>query len=223
MKTHKINFNPLIVFLLIALAFLTVHENAYAISNTCTDMSGMIIPCPDTNHSKPGPKNRATQVVPSPTSIPTSAPASTPLPAAPLAIIPITGSGAGSNNSSSSLPAVQNPGQQGSSSLPGPLGMIIAILIIVVCFIGGLVILRFFRTAGENPAGFADGPVAMGDGSVRNANSANKFQKIEDPSSQFDKSSHQFLKLENDPSNQFQKSDDSANQFFKTEDGGPWP
>ena len=81
---------------------------------------------------------------------------------------------------------MQNPGQ-GSSPLPGPLGMIIAVLIIVVCIIGGLGVLRFFRKAGENPASFGNSSIIS-----------------DDPSSQFDKSSDQFEKM-NDPSLQFEK------------------
>jgi hypothetical protein len=136
------------------------------------------------------------------------------MPTATLAVIPITGGGAGSNNTNSLLPAVQNPGQDSSPiNIPGPLGMIIAVLIIVVCFIGGFGAVRYFRKSGGTTAGFADG-------SVSNTGPGNPFDKYWDnPTNQFQKAdnpSNQFQKADN-PSNQFQKADDSANDFFKTE------
>jgi hypothetical protein len=90
-------------------------------------------PCPPSGGnggSKPGPKNKQTPV---PTPIPTNTAVVT------ATVPPITNSGAAPSNPNALLPAVQNPGQGSSSStLPGPLGMIIAVLIIVVCFTGGV-------------------------------------------------------------------------------------
>jgi hypothetical protein len=82
------------------------------------------------------------------TPTPTSTFTSTPSPS--TTALPITGSGAGSNNPNSELPAVQDP-DQGSSpfSFPGSLGMIIAVLIIVVCLIGGLFLARRRRLIGS--------------------------------------------------------------------------
>jgi hypothetical protein len=100
--------------------------------------------------------------------------------------LPITGGGAGPINPSSLLPAVQNP-DQGSSpfSLPGPLGMLIALLILGGLFFGLLLPAIQKRS-------FNDGSDKMGG----------------EP--HMDGGSDQFLKFE-DPSNQFQKADGSIN------------
>jgi len=204
MKIHRNIFTLLFAIILVAMNYLPVPQKVYALANDCTDMNGMMIPCPvngGDGSDKPGPKNHPTSVIPrssststsNPTSTSTSTPTSTQTstPTSTQAAIPITGGGVRLNNTNSSLPAVQKP-SQGTSPSPGPLGMIIALLIIVVCLIGGLGVLRFFRKAGETKTGFADG-------SVRNADAGNRFEKIGNTSSQFDKSSggsNPFDKLE---------------------------
>jgi hypothetical protein len=201
MKIHGNIFTLFFAIILVAMIYLPVPQKVYALTNDCTDMNGMMIPCPDTGgggSDKPGPKNHPTAIITRPTSTSTSTPPSTSTstptstqtstPTSTQAAIPITGGGVGLNNTNSSLPAVQNPGQ-GTSPLPGPLGIIIAVLIIAVCFIGGLGVLRFFRKAGETNASFADG-------SVRNGDTGNQFEKISNTSSQFDKSSDGYNQLD---------------------------
>jgi len=91
----------------------------------------------------------------------------------------LTSGGAGPSNPNSELPAMQNPGQGSSpSNLPVPLGMIIALLLIGLCFIGGLIFLIRRKPAGS-----------FGDGSIKNSGPGDQFLKFEDPT-------NQFLKLE---------------------------
>ena len=101
------------------------------------------VPCPPPPEKKH--RKTPTPVPPTKTPIPTSIP-----PTATEKALLIIGGGAGSSNPNSELPAIQNPGQGSSPfNFPGPLGMIIAVLIIVVCIIGGLFIASRRRKIGN--------------------------------------------------------------------------
>jgi len=107
-------------------------------------------PCPPSGGGggadKPGPKNHPTPD----TTIPTSVPKLLAMPTATVAAVLIPAGGAGLNNPNSELPAIQNPGQGSSPfNFPGSLGMIIAVLIIVVCILGGLIIVARKRLIGS--------------------------------------------------------------------------
>ena len=205
MKVSKNVFYFFIVFLLIAVIYAPVPQKVYALTNACADSSGAPIPCPDTGgnsggSNRPGPKNRPTPV----TTIPTSVPKLLAMPTAPAAAVLIPAGGAGLSNPNSELPAIQNPGQGSSpSNLPGLLGSIIAVLLIL----GGLffgVLLPAIQKRSPN-----DGSDKMGAQPHMN-DGADQFLKFEgNPSSQFDKASNQFLKLDGDSSNQFLKFEGS--------------
>ena len=79
------------------------------------------------------------------TATPTATFTSTSTPTSTVTALPITGSGVGPNDPNSELPAVQDP-DQGSSpnNFPGPLGTIIAVLLI-----GGLLFTRRRRLLGS--------------------------------------------------------------------------
>jgi len=106
------------------------------------------------------------------------------------------------------LAVIQNPNPGSpSSGLPGPLGMISAVLIIIVCFGGGILFLR----GGSKPPNPNKPPSPNYDGSnqfakIEMGDGSSQFAKLEDGSKQFDKTSPL------DSANQFQKADD---QFLK--------
>jgi len=108
---------------------------------------GSLIPCPSSG-GQPGNPPTSVHIIKLPTRTPTSLP--TQIPTSTEVPIPPVSGGPGSNNPSSLLPAIQEP-DQGSSpfSFPGPLGMIIAVLIIVVCIIGGFFLVGRRRKIGS--------------------------------------------------------------------------
>lgn len=102
------------------------------------------VPCPPPPEKKQ--RKTPTPVPPTKTPIPTSIP-----PTATEKALLIIGGGAGSSNPNSELPAIQNPGQGSSPfNLPGPLGMIIAVLIIVIGIMVGFFIAERRRKIGTN-------------------------------------------------------------------------
>ena len=202
MKVSKNVFYFFIVFLLIAVIYAPVPQKVYALTNACADSSGAPIPCPDAGGSnKPGKKNRPTPD----TTIPTSVPKLLALPTAPAAAVLIPAGGAGINNPNSELPAIQNPGQGSSpSNLPGLLGSIIAVLLILGGLFFGVLLPAIQKRSLD------DGSDKMG-AQPHMTGGADQFLKFEgNPSSQFQKA---------DGSSQFQKGDGSS-QFQKA-DGSP--
>ena len=194
MKASKNIFYLFIVVLLITITYLPVAQKVYALTNGCSNASGAPIPCPDAGGSnKPGKKNRPTPV----TTIPTSVPKLLALPTAPAAVILIPAGGAGPSNPNSELPAIQNPGQGSSPfNLPGLLGSIIAVLLILGGLFFGVLLPAIQK---RSPA---DGSDKMGAQPHMN-DGADQFLKFEgNPSSQFNKASDQFLKFEGSASEQ---------------------
>jgi hypothetical protein len=118
-------------------------------------------------------------------------PECTPTPTPIATALSFTGGGAGPNNPNSELPAIQNPGQSFSpSNLPGLVGLIIAVLLIL----GGLFFGLFLPAIQKGSPN--DGSDKMGAQPHMN-DSADQFLKFEgNPSSHFDKASDQFLKFE---------------------------
>ena len=191
MKVIKNIFYLFIVFLLIAMMPQVVRAQPLVCGIPGSP------PCPpsgsDNGHNKPGPKNHPTPD----TTIPTSVPKLLAMPTATVAAVLIPAGGAGLNNPNSELPAIQNPGQGSSPfNLPGLLGSIIAVLLILGGLFFGVLLPAIQK---RSPA---DGSDKMGAQPHMN-DGADQFLKFEgNPSSQFDKASDQFLKFEGSASEQ---------------------
>jgi len=196
MKVNKNIFYLFIVVLLISMIYAPVAQKVYALTNGCSDSSGAPIPCPDAGgnsggSNRPGPKNHPTPVK----TIPTSVPKLMAMPTAPAAVVLIPAGGAGLNNPNSELPAIQNPGQGSTpSNLPGLLGSIIAVLLILGGLFFGVLLPAIQKRSPDDGSDKMGAQPHMNDG-------ADQFLKFEgNPSSQFDKASDQFLKFESSAS-----------------------
>jgi hypothetical protein len=135
--------------MMVVMAVAMFPPSASAQGKVCYDPAGAQIPCPEKKPTE-APKTVPT-FTPTPTATETATPTSVPIPTATWTALPITGSGAGPNNPNSSLPAVQDP-SQGSSpfNFPGPLGMIILVLIIAIGIMAGFFMAERRRRIGNN-------------------------------------------------------------------------